>query len=262
MHKVNLGPKIVRDFPENIFELNTEQWHYYVQLYLMIQRGHINLMEAKVMLVYHFLDLLYTGKPSNDKNDNLALLIELLDGFYEVVPGGKGVRPVIFCPVNLAKQFTHEGQKFTGPADALADATLKQFLDGLTYLNAFNKSQDNVYLVQLFSTFHNVDVAVAEKLPEYILFGFYFFFRSSVDFITTNNISMGNGQEYDFSPLFQSSESDSKGVGPIGILFTLAETGVFGDDEKTEKLNLYKALTYLLKSHQDAEEAKRKFKEK
>lgn len=259
MHSIQLG-KIERSFPENIFELTTEQYHYYVQLYLMLFKAHINLDEMRGLLVYHFLGLNFTGKSSPEKDANLGRLIELTEGFYEQVPGGNKIRPVVFCPMNLAREFKVKGKKFTGPADALADSNLSQFLNGITLLNSFtNNPQETKYLVKLFAEYHKVQSfrkprevteAEAAALPDYVLYGFYFFFQSAVEYLTEHEIELDDGRKYDFSPVFHSS-SKNQGVGPVAVLFELASSGVFGDKDKTSKVNLIEALIYLLKNDQE-----------
>ena len=104
MHKIEIPEKGIKlYFPENIYELTGSQYHYYVQLYLMLSKAHINFEEFRALLVYHFMNMTYSSKSDPEKDGNLGRLIELTEGFYEQAPGGSRVRPVIFCPLNLAR---------------------------------------------------------------------------------------------------------------------------------------------------------------
>lgn len=271
MHKVEIPQaKLTIAFPENIYELTSGQYHYYIQLVVMLSRGHINLMEFKVMWVYHLMNLKYSGKRSEEKDLALAQLVELTTGFFsetEMETGDIQISPITNCALNHCKQFHYNGRTYFGPADALGDVTIGQFLDGLALANAYSKEPDIKYLQQLFALFHTFKPKFGKPKPltntllttleDHHLFGFYFFFTSAVDFLTSQDIQLVNGDTYNFSPLFSSKE-EGKSIGPKAVLFDLAQSGLFGTIDKTRDTLMMDSLIFLLDSHLKAQKLKKK----
>jgi hypothetical protein len=267
LRRVDLGV-VVREVPEHIGECNQEQYLYFVQLVIMLEKGHLSFEEVQLLWVYKLLDLSYTGKLSESGKENLAQLIDLTDSFFEIEKGA--YRANTEWAANLVPDFKWKLRKFKGPADALADVTIKQFLRGLELSTAYAERKDPKYLLKLLShfylrvspmcrakTYSELEAQKSEKLlarlPEHYLYGFYFFFQSAVKYLTSQEIEMADGRRYNFSPLFGSGESDGQSIGPMAVLFSLAENKVFGSINETENRNLIECLIYLLDRHYEKE---------
>ena len=241
----------------------------------MLQAGQVTLDEFKVMLVYHCLGLRYKGELNDDALCGLGQLLELTEPFFEQQEGG--IRPIIEWPANLIPEVKLALRRFKGPADALADITLRQFVRGLELSEAIRKDDQGQYLVKLFSHFylrisprgkvqkHSEDIAqknelYLERLPKAVLYGFYFFFKSAVNYLTSQEIHLADGRTYDFSPLFKGEEGSGRSIGPSRVLFALSENKVFGDIETTGDRNLIECLIYMLDKHYEAEDLREKYR--
>ncbi|AEV34149.1 hypothetical protein Oweho_3198 [Owenweeksia hongkongensis DSM 17368] len=272
MHKIEIPEaKLSIDFPENIYELKASQYHYYIQLVVMMSKGHISLVEFKVMWVYHLMNMKYTGKVSDEKMMALAQIMDLTEGFFtshKQKDGSLAVSPITDCAINHCKSFHYNGRTYYGPADAIADLTIGQFLDGLSLANAYAQEQDIKYLQQLFVLMHKVRARGSRKskpitttlvntLQEYHIYGFFFFFQSALEFITTQDVHLADGRVYNFSPLFSGGNS-GESVGPVAVLFDLAQSGLFGTIDKTKETLMMDSLIYLLDSHFKAKRATKK----
>ena len=72
-----------------------------------------------------------------------------------------------------------------------------------------------------------------------------------------------DGNEIDLGLLYQGSEAGTvAGIGMQGILFSLSESNVFGDIDKTSNSNLYDVMArlYQLKADYENEKSKAKIK--
>ena len=81
-------------------------------------------------------------------------------------------------------------------------------------------------------------------------------FGNCVDFIATGRPTI-DGIEMDFSILFSKktdSDNTPAGIGLTGVIYSLAESSVFGNAEQTGNTNLYDVLVrlYQLKLELDA----------
>jgi len=264
---VSIG-SIEREVPEHIGECTSDQYLYFVQLTAMLEKGHLSLEEMQTLWVYHLLDLNYTGKLNRDGQENLAYLLDITDSFFEINNGS--YRPALEWPGNLVPRIKWKLRRYKGPADALADVSIKQFLRGLELCEAYSESKDVKFLLKLISHFYlrqsplgtikvysETEAQKTEKhlakLPEYYLLGFYFFFQAAVKYITSQEIELVDGRSYDFSVLFGASEANAESIGPMAVLFSLAENKVFGTINETESRNLIDCLIYLLDKHYEKE---------
>jgi len=74
----------------------------------------------------------------------------------------------------------------------------------------------------------------------------YLFFNSVLNYIYSQPLKI-DGKEYNFSVLIKNDNPDSdnqrsdetESLGFTGVMYALAETGIFGDIEKTAKANIY-----------------------
>jgi len=273
VHSIQLG-RHHRQLPEHISELSSDQYIYLVQVEMMLQRGHINLEESKVLLLYNFLDLKFKAEHNDNSLIALGQLLELIEVFYS--SGPQGVSLSVECAVNLVPKIKLGLRHFQGPADALADITLKQFVRGLELAEGYRQQQEKRLLVKLASHLYcrvslkghvkpysdenaHRNEKYFERLSEAQLLSIYYFFKSAVNYLTTQDIHLEDGRSYNFSVLFKSGEASGKSVGPSRVLFALSENNVFGDIEQTGKQNIVSSLIYMLDKHYEAESLKDKY---
>jgi len=66
------------------------------------------------------------------------------------------------------------------------------------------------------------------------------------------------GVSVNIAQLFKPSKKKAKGVGPVGIIWDLAESNVFGNADETGKKNVYDILVRMVQLHEKSEEIKKK----
>lgn len=84
----------------------------------------------------------------------------------------------------------------------------------------------------------------------------YLFFNSVLNYIYTQTVKI-DGKDFNFSVLIKNDNPDSEGergndtesLGFTGIMYALAETGIFGDIEKTAKANIYDVFVSLYRGY-------------
>jgi len=266
----------------------------------MQQQGEIDIDYFRFMLTVKLLNIKKTVKyyTMNDQNrelvnDNINRLIETIDSFYEhAEEDGKLVKKL---NLKWIKQMLPTIGNLIGPADALTNCTMYEYKEALLHYTqyiAYNMEQD---LNQLIATLYRPSVrfytirkwfgqilsdprrpfntktdssklmlraAGIHNLPKHIKLAVLIWFGNCVDFITSGKPTI-DGIEMDFSILFsKKTDSDNApaGIGLTGIIYSLAESSVFGNAEQTGNTNLYDVLVrlYQLKLDHDAMIAKSK----
>jgi hypothetical protein len=77
------------------------------------------------------------------------------------------------------------------------------------------------------------------KVPFAVKYCVYLYFCGCEDYLKSGKPVI-DGVELDFSQLYTDASEDDKGnVGMVGLLFSLAETGVFGNIEQTDGQHLW-----------------------
>lgn len=138
------------------------------------------------------------------------------------------------------------GILYRHPSKAKIDA----MFDG-NYREPFNENIIHVYIDH------------ATHLPEYLKYGVYLWFSHFCSYIVDGGDFTIEGNELCFSPIFDSTPTDEdapveNSIGMLAVLFTLADSGTFGNAQETNKTNLFKVLLKLLHDKQTADNLKRK----
>ena len=160
-------------------------------------------------------------------------------------------------------------RKFKGPRDLLSDLTIWQFKEASWRVGKYAQTKNQQYLDGAFSVLY---LKTDERDPEKgerrrqrivgkvslgIKFMTYLFFLGCMNWIREESIEV-DGQEICFGCLFPSAKQSTKekeGVvddktGMAGILFQMAESGVFGNMEQTSRVNMWDVFLRLYQIHQ------------
>ncbi|KAA6318047.1 hypothetical protein EZS27_031895, partial [termite gut metagenome] len=93
-------------------------------------------------------------------------------------------------------------------------------------------------------------------MPEHIQWGIYAWFAYFCEYLLTGTFII-EGTEVCFAPIFAHSDSDAGGseqnLGLHAIGLSVAESGVFGNAEQTDRTLLLKIMLKLLNDHQRAQ---------
>jgi len=303
MHTIDItGYKTVQ-YASCIEELSHDEFIYMMKLLLMQQKGEITIEHFRFMLTLKLLNIrktvTYYMMPAAERelvHDNMNRLVETIDSFYEhTEEDGKLVKKL---SLNWIKQMMPTIGNLVGPADALTNCTIYEYKEAFTRYTDYLKNKDTETLVTLIAILYRPRKfcygirkllswnsmeerqSFTEKtgperlarragrvnhLPEHIKTAVLLWFGNCIEYIVSGKPTI-DGIEIDFSLLFSKNKDDSgpSGIGLTGIIYSLAESSVFGNAEKTSNTNLYDILVrlYQLKTDYDAMVAKSKKNDK
>ena len=282
MHKIEFS-NITREFPESVSEMTPEQFRYFAFLEMNRQLGKISMQELEVFFVYFALNMVRTTDGLK-AIENVNLLRELVRPYFTTQKiKGKNVTILdlnfLENPLPLLKT---EGAKLHGPSAALQNCTYEEvFVHAQNALLEFSASGEEEALDRLVAILYRPAVdgkrpkfdpekiddhlpLVKKLLPE-VKFGIYLFFASCQKFITTaTDLDIGGGNEVNIAQLFKPDPGQKKvkGIGPVGIIYSLAESGVFGSAKDTASQGVYDVLIRMVQLHEQAKEMKKNAKRK
>lgn len=282
MHELlNVRTNEVISFPEDIDELTGEQYLFYLDLALQQMTGDItDAQEIKRRLFVKFTDLKMSVRMSfctaEEEAEIWAALtakINLLDSFFDIEENPqplKGSEEKVYhmhiqSGVNLLP--TWNGLK--GPADMLSDITWGDFVNCLNAMKLISLAREDGDIreiqsntIEIFKTLYrakskeqrakNPDSyrgrGKTKETPDTVLFHALTYFSYVYELISTMPIPV-NGEEVDFSIIWKKDEDDDSAdddkSGWSGVLFMIAETGVFGRTADVNEANLYDVLMFL-----------------
>lgn len=291
MHTLEIvGYKKV-NFASRITELTKDEFIYMMLLLYQQQNNELSIDQFRFLLTAKLLKLKKTVKFYNLKdadreilNDNLNRVVETIDSFYSYTEeDNKLVKKLdLFFIKNMLPDY---GGLY-GPDDALTNCTIFEYKEALSnyneYMNTSNEDSLNKLIAILYREQHlyklselfatgkvskrqpflhsfkreslNHRASKVAKWPPHVKLAILLWFGNCVEYVVTGKPTI-DGIEIDFSKLFSSknSESSNKGIGMTGIIYSLSESGVFGNAEATSNTNLYDVLMrlYQLKCDHD-----------
>ncbi|WP_416440492.1 hypothetical protein ACH3O9_11380 [Leeuwenhoekiella sp. A16] len=285
MHSIEIPyNKIKLDFPGNIAECTTSEYIDFARLNYDYSLGEINFQELKVQLLYKLLNLKRKADMSKKSNavvaENIFRIGELLNSFYKTTrQDGKTFKEVdLSCITNKIRFFNHGDELVYGPTAALANTVFAQYLAANDSFHDYTATRQEEYLDLLVAQLYwpkgkKYDPEAIESRAELmsnvdtgIKYGTYLFYAACQKWMATQNaLPIGGGKTVDLTVLFSQKTGETTatpGIGMLGTLYDLAETGVFGDIHATGKQNTYDILVYLVNKHHEAEKLKRDAKNK
>jgi hypothetical protein len=282
MHKIQFGT-ITRDFPESISEMTESQFRYFSFLEMNRQTGKLTMEELEVLFVYFAMGML-RASDTPLVIENVTNLRKLVQPYFttQTLKGKKYTILDLNFVSNLIPVIEIDGTKLYGPAEALQDCSYEQvFVHAQNALLDFSNDREETYLDQLTAVLYRpkkngkrekfnsetyeAQLELIKKLQPEIKFAVYLFFASCHKFITTaTNLNIGGGTSMDVAQLFKPdpSQGQAKGIGPAGIIFTIAESGVFGNARETAGENVFTILSRMVQLHEQYKEQKRNAKRK
>lgn len=219
---------------------------------------------------------------------------ELCDSFFEEIQqDGKTVKSF---KLTFTKNFIPVlCNKYHGPKDALQDITFAEYRIAhsyyAAYLNSHSENDLNHLIAVLYRPlkrylwlkrilpsfdgqcrvpltaksnplFLQARVDDIAKLPLPVRYGIFLFFSGCEEFLAKGKVHV-DGKEIDLSIIYAKSDEssdDSPDIGLVGILYTLAETKVFGSIEETDSQNLYDIMIRLYQVVKQSQAIEAKYK--
>lgn len=267
-------------FPDCWEEVLPSEWQYLLKLRhkLMTQKG-VTLKDVKIEWCRF---VLHNRRFRQDvgKTDFLILIYELsntLDWMWGV-NDDQFIELTFNSTVNLLPRWG----KLVGPLSHGGDLTFAEFRHAVILFNQYNATQESIYLSCLVGMLYRkpgknvgkktfdgqyreefnparIDLYAKriEVMPEWVQYGVYAWFAHFCDYLLTGEFIV-DGSQVCFSSIFErkkESEGDnqSQNLGMNAILFSVAESGIFGNLDEADKQPLLRIMLKLLDDKQRAE---------
>jgi len=265
------------NIPSSVEELTPEQYRFFVRLVLRMDREALPWDQFRLLLINHFIEFQPPFKKldpieTKEAYAQIYQMSELMDSFSEpFVDSDKN--PSRRISLSFIKNPIPSFQRFKGPADALGNCTFQQFIDAHHAYSAFTSSNDVQDLNTLFACLYRytkprlfsskllypvysdseseLSMIHINSIPYEIKYGVFLWFHCCEQFLRDGDIPLGD-TIVNLSVLYGSGESSGSldDTGLIGVLYTIAEGGVFGNAAEVAKTNLYDVLIRIYQSIQ------------
>lgn len=257
--------------PKELAACDMRQYIEMAALILRYQCNEVTLQEFRVHGLYKLLNMKTAGPKLGDteKFANIYRLSLLLDSFFEADDRKQQVIRLNFIH-NPIPKFRGAWRNYYGPSDEFNNITFGEYVDGLGYFIDFNQTGELQYLYNLLAVFYRprkslfrrndtsdnrqgyVPAHVEHRAEAFhnvhpgVVYGFYLLFASFQKYMTSCTLFV-EGKEIDLSVLFDGSgsaqkESDLPGTGMKGVMYSFAESGVFGTLEQVRQAPLWEAM--------------------
>lgn len=274
----------LKEIPSCFDEMSGADFIRFAHLYLQLQKGTITLNHLKTEMVFQFLGMKYSkwrielleGFEKSKIYENIFLISEKIDFlFYEETTQDGKINLKVNFP--FTKNLIPKYQGFVGPEDIMNDVTFLEYKNAHVFATEFLKSQDesdlNLFVGTLYRkpTFRflkkpvydeqksSKSIARIEKWDFSVKYAMLLNFLAWEENIRTGTFNI-DGNDISFSILFKRNPDDDtdSGIGLTGLLFSLAETGVFGNVKTTAEQNLYDILFRLYQVQRENMEMKKR----
>lgn len=260
------------EFPTALEEFTPKQFLKWISLILRFESGDINHHDLKTELATYLVKRKVGRRVAKDIffASQVYRLTEHLHFLFEEKEKEDKIE---LHPVTTIKNLLPQVKFYYGPADALRDITFLEYIHAYQYYREFIIDQDESKLNDLTAVLYrrkqfylfgkriNYNAEKTEsrskhfaKMPREIKFAVFYFFKSCDTYLREAKIFIG-GNEIDFGILFSPSgdDNDAKddGLGMLGVLYKLAETGVFGSIKEASNQNFWDVLLKLYQNRKD-----------
>lgn len=296
MNKIEISNGTTIEFPEYLGEYTNEQYLHFCKLLTQNKSNKISYPEFRVKLTYKLMNMVHSktklsSEHQGTRNENIYAISLLIDDlFIEKKEKNKIIKTIDLSFVdNKIPKFTHNHKTYYGPDKALVNISFDEFLEAIKHFNKFSENNKVADLDKLVATlyrekksdtkhnkltnydgdirqeFYSTNIDQRSKLisniPMHVKIGVKLFFEACINYITTAKKVNVLGNEIDLSILFQGKASKEKGIGMLNVLFTMAETHVFGNKKETGKERYWTILLKLYQNHIDVEKQKQRIKD-
>ncbi len=272
-------------FPDCWDELTTDEWVYLLQLRYALQthRG-VSLQDVRRAWCFYVLShrgykFHYDKALQTDDMNLIEQLTETLDWMW-LIDDEEGCIALRF---NTTKNLFPKWKKLIGPQSHGADLTFGEFRAATAAMNLYTQDHmpsDLLALVAILyrkpGDFGKRQPFDVDRLPEYmrdakvmppeLQWGVYAWFAYFCEYLLKGAFVI-DGNEVTFAPVFgrrdpNAPTASGQDLGLNSILYTVAESGVFGTADDTDRTPLLRVLLKLLDDKQRADEMLKRIKSK
>ena len=267
-------------FPDCWEELSPSEWENLLKLRSKLEKDNrIDLMDVKRSWAYYVL----RGRGWRGGFHSVESLVVIdnaaqsLDWMWRVHDNG-----VIELTFDSTTQLLPKWRRLRGPKSHGADLTFGEFRHALAYCNNYTQVHHPEMLTALCGVLYrnagdsklgqwrepfnaNLMSFYANRIyamPEYLKWGVYAWFSSFCRFLTEGTFIL-DGHEVCFAPVFGRRKDEGEADQSLGlnsILFSVAESGVFGSIKETDDAPLLRVLMKLLDDYNKAEALRKEMK--
>lgn len=267
-------------FPDCWEEVTPSEWEYLLKIRAKLESDNrITLTDVKRAWA-HFVLRSRGWRVGFRAVESLVVLknaSESLDWMWKVHDNG-----IIELTFDSTEQLLPKWRRFRGPKSHGADMSFGEFRHALTYCNAYTKEHQPQMLTALCGVLYrktgdsklgqyrepfnaNLVSLYANRvyaMPDYLKWGVYAWFSYFCRFLTEGTFII-DGNEVCFAPIFGRAKGEGNADHSLGlnsILFSVAESGVFGSVKETDDAPLLRVLLKLLDDHNKAEALRKEMK--
>lgn len=259
--------KLSYNMPENLAECSTKEYLALSYLVLQYLSGAINYEEFRIHAVCKLLNIQVSSKFHTDEEimANIYRLSELCSSYFEDTEDGSKKLILDFLQIKISKVKT-AFTTYYAPAESLFEITYGEFADASRIFDDFHATGDVFNLYLLASVLYRKRKPFSKKRVPYngnkiekqanhfkkyaspsFIYGVYLQFVAFRQYLPTAQIPWG-GNFLNFEILFE-GDSDTEnaipGIGADSMVFSLAESSVFGNVEKVRSTNFLEIMIHL-----------------
>lgn len=240
--------------PSCLAECNQQEYEAAATSLMAYYSGEVLYEDFKVRLTAKLINYQFSSKkPNEDALANLVYISQIIDDFFEETDGNKSVKlDFIDQKIPVIKIGF---KRFYGPGDAFDKLTYGQYADASRIFQEYNrdKSKELLYvlLAMLYVPKKGYSSEKVEQTGELfkkhinagIAFAVFLQFAAFQKYISSAEIDW-RGNTLDLSILFDDNETQETipGLGIESLIFTLAESNVFGSEDSVRKTNFWKVM--------------------
>lgn len=273
------------EFASSFDEMKQDDFIRFAHLYTQLVNGYIDLNRLKTEMVFQLLGVRYSKwkfELMEDENklkvyQNVFLIAEKLDWLFKEEENDGKINLKVNFPWTASLIRRYEG--YFGPEKLMTDITFLEYKNAhvaaIEYLKSKNEDDLNWLVATLYRKprfrflpkprYDEFKVKkIAEQIstwPFCVKYGVLLNFLSWEEYIRTGVFTV-DGNQISFSILFDKVNEDEEdsGLGLTGLLYSLAETNVFGNVKATSEQNLYDVLFRLYQLKREKMEMDKKLK--
>jgi hypothetical protein len=277
MHLVEIPEKNIKLYiPEHLGECSASQYIDMCNLVFRQITNQITFDELKVHGIYYLMNMKHSKKVNEEteliKYSNISALADLVESFFE---DGEENQKIIkqYYINNPIYKITGAVKNYYGPTDEFNNVKFGEYVDALSHFADFHATRETRYLFSLLATFYREKKILSSNVEDFtkdirikynpervdelakafeiqnigVIYGFYLLFASFQKYLTTAKIYI-EGKEIDLAILFDESnfvESEVPGIGMKSTMYTIAESGIFGNLKEVREAPLWEILVRL-----------------
>lgn len=265
------------EFPDCWEEVKPEEWQCLLRLcdHLKKRKG-MSLTDVKRAWCNQVL----RNRGCQGKGTEFLLLVDRLAGTLDWMWHVDETNRQVELTYDTTQNLMPEWRKLRGPVDHGADLTFGEFRHATAVMNRYTREHNPADLHALCSILYRptevregvtvrvpfreqrmgVYMAHTRMMPEWLQWGIYNWFAYFCEYLFTG-VFIIDGMEVCFAPVFRrtsgegdAAPSDVQSLGMTSVLYSVAESGVFGTAAETDDTPLLRVLMKLLDDKQRADE--------